>query len=280
MPELPEVHTITQDVNKYASGATITKIITRGDYNLHPENDHFISKIQNKKILSVKRVGKTILFELEDENFMTIHLAMTGRLLIRKNGFDQDQWERVIFKLNKGEKQIDLRFCDKRMFGKVKYLDADEVRLLINKYGPEPLDKNITAEKFHKRIKSKRTNIKNVLLDQSKITGLGNVYATDALWIAKIHPESRTETITLEQAEKLLNASQEVLKEGIKNRGISMSDYVDAFGKKGKQQEFFRIYGKEKCSRCNNQTSFIKLNGRGTYFCDFCQVKDGRQKLI
>ncbi|MFZ5424241.1 MAG: bifunctional DNA-formamidopyrimidine glycosylase/DNA-(apurinic or apyrimidinic site) lyase [Patescibacteria group bacterium] len=280
MPELPEVHTITNDIKPFVKGATITNVKLVNGYIPYPDSETFVTTLKGKKILKADRIAKNILLEIEDEYFVTIHLAMTGRALLRRKNFLQDKWERIIFELKNKDKNLELRFCDMRMFGKVKLLDKLELNELKNKYGPEPIDENLTPEEFLEQIKSKQTSIKNVLLDQAKVAGLGNVYATEALWMSKIHPETSTKNITLKEATALLKASREILNEGIKNRGISMSDYVDAFGKKGNQQNFFRIYQKDICSECKTNVEFKKINGRGTYFCPTCQSKDGKNRLI
>lgn len=273
MPEMPEVFTIVEDLKKYVIGAEIEDIMVLGDYNALPDNQTFISGAIGQKIIGARRIAKNIILELENGNSIQIHLAMTGNFLLRQEGHAKDKFTRVVLKMNKKDKRFELRFADMRMFGKAVLQEPADIKLLEEKYGPEPLDETTTAEIFLKQIKSKNTNIKNVLLDQSKIAGMGNVYVTDALWIAKIHPETRTIDFDIEMAEALLEASKEILSEGIKNRGISMSDYVDLFGKKGRQQEAFRIYNHEKCPRCEISVEFKKLNGRGTYFCANCQLK-------
>ena len=172
--------------------------------------------------------------------------------------------------MKKNNKDFELRYCDKRNFGKLKILTKNDFDEFSSKYGPEPTTSLKVAD-FIKQLTKKRTNIKNALLDQKLISGMGNVYANDALWIAQIHPETKTTDLSLERAEKLLQACVEILQEGIKHRGISMSDYVDLFGKKGQQQNHFRIYKKDTCRRCGTKTEVTKLNGRGTYYCPTCQ---------
>lgn len=280
MPELPEVHTITTDLESILKNALITSIVITSTYSVEPSNEHFVSVVSGSKILTFERVAKNIIIKLDSNHSILIHLAMTGKLLIRKPKHLPDPHLRTLFNLVKNNKEVQLRFCDMRMFGRVKLLTNVEYTELRHKYGPEPIDENLSVADFYKALKSKKTNIKNVLLDQSIIAGLGNVYATDALWLAKIHPETNTQTITLEQATELLQASRDILNEGIKNRGISMSDYVDAFGRKGNQQNYFRIYQQDRCFRCAAKSEFITLNGRGTYFCPLCQIKDNQARLI
>lgn len=275
MPELPEVHTITTDLSKTLKNPVIKAIHIENNYNVHPSNELFIKNTINKSITRFNRTAKNIVFELDNGNFITIHLAMTGKLLIKRNNDLENSHMRVLFKIenNNGiSEDIELRFCDTRKFGKIKYLTKAEYENLKQKYGPEPLAPDLTGAEFLAILQSKKSNVKNVLLDQSKISGLGNIYANDALWVAQVHPDTHTSKLTLKTASKLLEASREVLNEGIKNRGISMRDYVDAFGTKGSQQDHFRVYQHQTCTRCNSNIEFISLNGRGTYFCPICQV--------
>jgi formamidopyrimidine-DNA glycosylase len=168
------------------------------------------------------------------------------------------------------------------MFGKVELIQKSKVISLRKKYGPEALDKKLTPEKFLECLGSKRTNIKNALLDQKVVSGLGNIYATDALFLAGIHPETKTSEINLESAEKLLEAARSVLEEGIKNRGSTLPDkmYVDIYGKPGNQQKYFKIYMQKVCPRCKERVKFKKISGRGTYFCNHCQINPTKPKLI
>ncbi|MDC0448998.1 bifunctional DNA-formamidopyrimidine glycosylase/DNA-(apurinic or apyrimidinic site) lyase [bacterium] len=275
MPELPEVHTISADLNKNVRGFVITHIKIAPGYNVKPNNETFVQNVVGKKIDSVTRIAKNIIIKLEDEAHIVGHLAMTGRLLLRPPEYKQDKWVRVLFRLKKSDKIWHFKFTDMRMFGKLELRNEAGIKNLEEKYGPEPVDKALTPEKFLEQIQSKRTNIKNALLDQKIIAGLGNIYATDALFMAKIHPETKTSDITLKMAGKLLEAARTILLEGIKNRGSTLPDkmYVDIFGKPGTQQNHFRIYMQGKCPKCGTKVAFKKINGRGTYFCPECQCK-------
>lgn len=281
MPELPEVHTVITDLKKHLEGSKIAKVTFVGSYQVYPSNNAFQKGVQGQKIKQIFRLAKNIIFKLENGNYIQIHLAMTGRTLIRSPNFKRDKHERVVFTLElKNGKSVELRFCDMRMFGKVRFINEKEFEELQTKYGPEPLDKNLTVERFHKIILSKKTNIKNLLMDQNKLAGMGNAYAIDALWIAKLHPETSTQTISKEQAENLLEACREILNEGIKNRGLTIDSFVDAFGNSGKQQDYFRVYRQENCKDCETEIEFIKLNGRGTFFCPNCQIKNNQNRLV
>lgn len=273
MPELPEVHTIATDLKKHIRGARIVNINIKDTYKTLPDNNAFLEAVINQEIVDVTRIAKNIKIDLANNNHILIHLAMTGRVLLRTKDFKSDLWERVIFTIEKNNKQIQVRFCDMRMFGKVKLLENKDLQEFKTKYGPEPIDMQLQPDEFLKQLKSKRTIVKNALLDQKIISGLGNIYATDALFLAGIHPETPTSKISLEAARRLLEKSRQVLNEGIEHRGSTLEDmmYVDIFGKPGIHQEHFHMYGKTICPKCNAKTEYKKLNGRGTYFCPNCQ---------
>lgn len=272
MPEFPEVYTIVTDLQKHLTNLTITKVEEIAGYKIKLDEgiidlEHLIV---GKHIKEIAQHGKNIFFEL-DTVFIVFHLAMTGKLLIRKPEYTGDRHVRAVFTLTKKDVDVELRFCDVRMFGKVQILTKSTSKKMVNKLGPNPLSPNLSVENFYSIIKSKKTNIKNLLLDQEKIAGLGNVYASDALWIAKIHPLRQTASITKDEARVLLAACREILTEGIANRGLTISDYVDAFGKPGNQQNYFRIYRQEKCTHCGGNVTNIVVNTRTTYLCSTCQ---------
>jgi formamidopyrimidine-DNA glycosylase len=273
MPELPEVYTIATDLNSYIKDYVITDLRIARGYIALPDNDTFIKEVKNQKIEKVSRIAKNILIHLENKKIIQIHLGMTGRMLLRSPKQQADRWVRILFKLeNKLGTKI-LKFCDMRTFGKVVLLKTTST--LKNKYGPEPVDENLNTERFLEILKSKKTTIKNALLTQELISGVGNIYATDALFIAKIHPETLTKNLSYDDAINLLKSLRKVLNEGIKNRGSTLSDkmYVDIFGREGKHQNFFRIYSKIFCPTCKSKVVYKTINGRGTYFCPSCQKK-------
>ena len=273
MPELPEVHTISQDIKKNIVGFEIKNIQIDKNYRIPDEQKSKLAKLKGKKIKDSHRIAKNIVLEISENEFLVFHLAMTGRILLRSDKEEKDKWVKVVFEISKNGKNMYLKFCDMRQFGKINVLDRAQLAFLENKYGIDVLKQEITPEEFLKRLKSKKTTIKNVLLDQSIISGLGNIYATDTLFLSKINPKTSTQNLSLEQSEKILKNSRVILKEGIKNRGSTLADkmYVDIFGKSGSQQNYFRIYGKNICPVCNSKTVFEKINGRGTYYCPTCQ---------
>jgi formamidopyrimidine-DNA glycosylase len=290
MPELPEVHTITQDLKENVIDFEIKNIQISKDYRIPKDVATKLKVLIGEKIVNSDRIAKNISLKLSNDMFLVFHLAMTGRILLRQQKDIKDKWIKVVFKIAKNGETKYLKFCDMRQFGKIQVLNGKEILGLKEKYGLSILDKDVTPEKFLKSLKSKRTNIKNALLDQKIVAGLGNIYATDALFLAGINPKTSTQDVNLEMGKKLLKSSNQILKEGIKNRGSTLPDkmYVDIFGKSGNQQNFFKIYGKKTCPNCKGKVDFEKINGRGTYFCPTCQPEskadaktdNGQKKLL
>lgn len=283
MPELPEVHTIAKDLKDNIVGYTIKTCEISDGYIALPTNETFKNSILNKKVTDINRIAKNIIIYLNDNKVIHFHLAMTGQILLKDTKeFSNKNWLRVLLTITNKYQTKYLAFNDMRMFGKIAILSKEQLGELRKKYGPEPISEDFTPEIFLKILKSKRTNIKNALLDQVLVSGLGNIYATDALFLAGIHPETKTHELSLAQIEKLHNTAAYILKEGIKNRGSTLPDkmYVDIFGRSGCQQNHFKIYLKKQCPTCNTKVEFKKINGRGTYFCPKCQPLDGQIPLL
>ena len=273
MPELPEVHTISQDLKANIIGFEIKNIHITNNYRIPEDQKKKLFKLKGKRIKDSQRIAKNIVIEISENEFLVFHLAMTGRILLRENKDENDKWVKIVFEIVKNNKTMYLKFCDMRQFGKVRIINKEELKLLKNKYGIDVLREEISPEDFLKLLKSKKSTIKNVLLDQKIISGLGNIYATDTLFLSKVNPKTLTYDLTLQQGAEILKNSRVILKEGIKNRGSTLADkmYVDIFGNSGNQQNYFKIYGKNTCPVCNSKTSFEKINGRGTYYCPTCQ---------
>jgi formamidopyrimidine-DNA glycosylase len=282
MAELPEVHTITEDLNKEIPGYTIQDVTVIGNYRINPDKIGFINKLKGQAVVKAERVAKNILIKLGSGEYILIHLAMTGQVLLKELRDKTPNWARVVLRITKNGATKTIYLCDMRMFGKIEILSENDIGKLRSKYGPEPITEHLTPENFHQQVTSKNTNIKNVLLDQSIVSGLGNIYTTDALFIAGIHPETPARQLTVDMARKLLDASREILNEGIKHRGSTLQDkmYIDIYGKEGTHQKYFRIYGKNVCPVCSSKIIYKKVSGRGTYFCANCQSLNGQKTLF
>ncbi len=285
MPELPEVETIRLQLNSILSG-----LIVKDVQVLQPKS--FIGSkedITGEKITGLRRFAKILVLDFKNGLSLAIHLKMSGQLVYRgkkqpKNLNISDpllqllpnRHTRVIIGFSNGDR---LFFNDLRIFGwmrivKTQNLAGNYLYLedMIKNLGPEPF-RDLTEEMFRKILKSSNKPVKVVLMDQEKISGVGNIYANDSLFLSGIHPKERANKLSGNQAIKLYNNLLKVLRDGIKWGGASRNNFRDAFGEMGKVQEHFYVYSreKEKCIRCGEIIKKIKLGGRGTFFCPVCQ---------
>jgi len=270
MPELPEVETIRRDLSRLIVGKKILGIMTDSPKQIQPSLTVVKKAVVGVKIKKIKRRAKLLQIFLSNGVVLAVHLKLTGRLLVRKKGAPKDDWQHVIISLS-GNKE--LRFADLRKFGWIRLVkDEKELEELLSKFGPEPLD-SLDLKKFKEILASSGRPVKLVLMDQKKIAGVGNIYANDALFLARIDPRRSAKKITEKEAKKLYQAIEKVLKAGIRYRGASDQYYLDALGCKGSYQDHFLTYGREgkKCFDCNGEIKKIKIGGRGTFFCPKCQ---------
>ncbi len=267
MPELPEVETIRRGLEKYLIGHTIERVEVRTRKILQKDERNLLGG----KIVKTRRFGKVLVIDLSNGYSALIHLKLTGQLVFQGPNLP-GKHTHVIFNLDGNRK---LYFNDLRKFGWIKIAKSEEVIAdsFIGKLGPEPF-KDLTLEKFKEILSKSSRPIKIVLMDQTKISGLGNIYANEALWLAGINPTKESKKLRTEEQEKLYKAINTVLKAGIKYRGASDQHYLDALGEKGHYQEHFLVYGRQGqiCQRCKKaKIAKISLAGRGTYWCPNCQ---------
>ena len=294
MPELPEVETTVRDLKKAQP-----PILRTGFFDLWTDWKKIVKKPKNfsdfkkdllgKKILDIKRKGKNILFFLSSNKVLLIHQKLTGHLLygkweIRKGRpepkikgpISEDPMNRflhLIFFLNNGWQ---LAISDLRKFAKVELWDKDELENSkeFKNLGPEPLEEDFTFEKFRERLlKKKKGKIKQVLMDQSVIAGIGNIYSDEILWQAKVHPFKDVSKLKEEELKEIYKAMKEILKKGILTKGESISDFRRISGEKGGFDPLRKVYRREgeKCFRCGAIIKRIKIGGRSAHFCPNCQ---------
>jgi formamidopyrimidine-DNA glycosylase len=270
MPELPEVETIRRDLNKLIVGRKILEITTDSPKQVQPSLAKVKEAIVGMTIKKIERRAKLLQIFLSKGQILAVHLKLTGRLLVRKKGTPKDDWQRVTISLT-GKKE--LRLADLRKFGWIRLLkNQNQLEKLLIEFGPEPLD-DLSLKLFKEILAKTRRAIKIVLMDQKRIAGIGNIYANDALFLAKIDPRRPANKVTEKEAGKLFKAIEKVLRAGIKYRGASDQYYLDALGRKGAYQDHFLTYGRQgkKCFDCQGEIKKIKLGGRGTFFCPACQ---------
>ena len=282
MPELPEVETIRKGLDKYLVGHLIVRVEVRFRKTLKEDEGRLVGG----KIIQVRRFSKVIVIDLDNGYSALMHLKMTGQPLYRgpnlKNppkfskkvvGGVPGKHTHVIFHLDRGGK---FYFNDYRKFGWIKVVKTKEVETtrFIEKLGPEPL-KDLDEEIFLKILSKYHMPIKLLLMDQEKIGGVGNIYANDALWKARINPKCAANSLSSGQKKELYKAINDVLEKSLATGGSSENAYVTSEGKEGAYQNYFLVYNREGdvCPRCKKaKIKKINLGGRGTYFCPVCQI--------
>lgn len=265
MPELPEVETIKRDLERIILGKKITEVCVHNPAVIkEPSIDEFKRALIGHSFKRILRQAKVLILELSNNKFLTIHLKMTGQLVYPGDAKNS----RVTFKLSDG-KMLD--FNDQRLFAELRILDDWRSLKFIQRLGPEPF--NLSLDGFKKMISLKKTKIKPLLMDQEFISGIGNLYAAEILFRAKISPERPANSLSRKEVEILFNEMKAVLKEAIRYGGSSVDDYVRLSGKPGNYVAHHMVYGREgkPCLACKTVIKRISLGGRGTYFCPRCQ---------
>jgi formamidopyrimidine-DNA glycosylase len=266
MPELPEVETIKTELLPHVVGRMITGVAVYWDKMVkEPSLTEFCRRVTGQKITGLTRLGKYLFFHLGSGEKLVMHMKMTGSLLINP---PDARFTRAVFQLDDGAA---MHFRDPRKFGKM-WLAADE-SAVAEKLGPEPLDKDFTVETLAGILSKRKAPVKPVLLDQTIIAGIGNMYADESLYEAKIHPERPACSLTDEEIKRLYAAIRRVLRAAIKNKGASVRNYIRPDGQNGSAHDEFRVaHGTGKtCPRCGTAIKRIVVRGRGTYFCPECQ---------
>jgi len=265
MPELPEVETIKRELEKAVLGKKIIEVSVHHPKVIRePAPDKFKKGLAGATIKNILRQAKVLILELSNGKSLVIHLKMTGQLVYPGKG----KQARVVFKLSDG-KQLD--FNDQRLFAELRLMDDWRSLKFIQGLGPEPFD--ISLESFKKMLAAKKTKIKPLLLDQTFISGVGNLYAAEALFRAKIHPERPAQSLSDKEKELLYQVLKETLKEAIHYKGSSVDQYVQLSGEPGDYVKYHKVYDRQDkpCLVCKTPIKRMSLGGRGTYFCPKCQ---------
>lgn len=269
MPELPEVETVVRALREPLIGRTITAF--RNTWPNHidrPEPDALALRIQGLHIRAVDRRAKYIVITLSDDETLIIHLRMTGHLAVVAASLPVDKHTHTVFALDDGR---ELRFRDVRKFGTVALVNNSAE--ILGKLGPEPLDDAFTVDVLQQRFAGRKRAVKPLLLDQTVIAGIGNIYADEALFHAGIDPRRPVNTLDSAEIEALHGAIRHVLREGIAREGASISDYVKPDGEKGDMQNAVAVFRRTDmpCYTCGTPVQRIKLAQRSTHFCPVCQ---------
>ena len=275
MPELPEVETIKNVLVKIVNGHKINKIDVYRKGTIEGDADEFIKGLTGETFLSMSRIGKYLIFHLTNDKVIVSHLRMEGKYYEFEESENDSKYAKVVFHLDNGKK---LCYDDSRCFGILKLSNEKEYQNLemISKLGPEPfLVKDVTP--IMKQVSKVKKPIKTTLLDQTIITGLGNIYVDETLYASHIHPLTPASLITKKEWEEIIKNSVEILNIAIQMGGSTIKSYHPGKDIDGNFQTRIKIYGKEgeSCPTCGHTYRFIKVGGRGTTFCPICQRKKG-----
>lgn len=269
MPELPEVETIKNGLIPHIVGHRLIKAkLLWAAQVRQPLPQEFRRDIAGQRVEDIRRRGKYLIFDLSGGQKMILHLKMTGCLLIRPSDAKPGPYTRAILYL---DNSTCIHFVDQRKFGSI-WLVEDENEV-IGSLGPEPLDHSFSAKKLKEILSQHDIPVKPLLCDQTTIAGIGNMYADEVLFEARIHPKRKAKSLTPREAERLYRAICHVLIEGIAHCGASVNTYQQPDGEPGFAHLFFQVAHRrgEQCYHCGTPIERITLRGRGTYFCPSCQ---------
>jgi len=281
MPELPEVETVTRGLRRAILGRRIVSV-TLGKTDFIDDPVALEEHLPGRQIAAVERFGKFMLLRLSaavgrnrilpngdaTPAALLVHLGMTGQIAPMPSEQPREKHTHVCLLLDDGR---ELRYTDARRFGRIAYLTEAPLAEELRGFGADPLE--VSAEEFASRIRGRSARIKALLLDQSVLRGVGNIYADESLWRAKIHPARLGAQLSKEQAKTLRRVLQKILQKAIVMRGSSISDFIDAEGEPGEYQRHHRVYGREgkACYRCQTLVRRAIVAGRSSYFCPKCQ---------
>ena len=272
MSELPEIESIVYFLKDHLINRTIKRIELKKEKILvHPTKKELIEDLTNRRIVDFSRRGKFLSFLLDDESRLIIHPRMVGQLITCPKDFHEIKHTHFIMEFDNNE---EFRYIDVRRFGKIYYLKKDEEDSFtgINKLGIEYNDNTFNKESFQHLLLKYRKSIKDVLLDQSIITGIGNIYADEILFSAKILPSKKVKELSSDEINSLFNSIQKVLKHYTEvNESVSYNEYLKGEGKEFKNMQVLRLYDSETCPVCGTSLSRVKISSRGTVYCPNCQ---------
>jgi formamidopyrimidine-DNA glycosylase len=288
MPELPEVEVVKRSLTNKVENLIIKKVKINDGILRYRIDKNEVKKIIGLKLTKIKRRSKFLLFFFNKNIVMLVHLGMTGKLFFvnqkntkfktsfyyNLNNKKDLKHDRLIFFFNKNKKLI---YNDVRKFGFIKFLNIKDFNnnLHLKNLGPEPLSKRFNYFYFKNYIKGRNRAIKDILMDQQFVSGIGNIYANEILFLSKVRPSRRVKNLVDLELKKIINITKKVLKNAIKLGGSSIKDFSSSNGKRGSFQQYFMVYGKKGCScsniRCKNKIIKTSISNRATFFCSKCQ---------
>ena len=271
MPELPEVETIARGLANAVAGKTVDSVAVFRSKVVVPEPVRFAQTLAGERIAAVGRRGKFVVLQLASGKALVVHLRMTGRLIVQAAGTaNPEPYTNVLLTFHDGTR---LCFADIRQFGRMRLVMPEET--WAAEVGLEPLSNEFSFDRFSSLLDGRTTPIKVFLLDQRRIAGIGNIYACEALWDARIRPSRPAGALSKQARRRLHFSIQDVLRRAIEMRGTSVDDYVDAEGLRGGFQNVLSVYSRDgkDCSRCERPIVRTVLAQRGTWWCRTCQKR-------
>lgn len=277
MPELPEVETVRLSLESRLPGKVVEGVLVREPRLRYPVDKSKLKRlIRGRRIERLSRRAKYLIIHFSGNSCLVVHLGMTGGFFIVPDAAEIDRHDHVIFRLNDG---THLRFRDPRRFGLVVATTGDELESFgpFLQLGVEPLTRAFSARYLFTQSQGVKKPIKNFLMDQQVVVGVGNIYANEALFLAGVHPARPAYGLNLEEFERLAQAIRKVLRQSIRRGGTTLSDFRDGDGNFGYFQTYLRVYGRESepCKRCKSQIRRLVLAGRSTFYCSKCQPARG-----
>jgi len=268
MPELPEVETVKNVLKKNLIGLKIKKVDVFYPDMIKTDLNEFKNNLVGEEFIDIKRYGKWLVFET-NKYFLVSHLRMEGKYYYSSE-FNHDKHEHVVFYLSNG---YYLRYKDVRKFGVMYLVEKDKLFIdtPLKELGLEPFDKKLNIDYLKDKFKLKNTPIKTVLLDQSILSGLGNIYVDEVLFKSHINPSKKANMLNDKEIDNIINNSKSILTEAIKLGGTTIRSYTSSLGVAGSYQDKLLVHTKKVCSICHSNILITKINGRSTYYCPICQ---------
>lgn len=271
MPEIAEVETVRNTLKKQILRKQIKDVKVYYERMIESNIKDFAKDLVGKSFIDIKRRGKWLIFETEDR-YLLSHLRMEGKFFIKNSADEKGKHEHVAIFF---DDNTTLRYEDTRKFGRMNLIKKEELESTesIAKQGLEPGDKKLTSDYLLEKFKNKRLPIKTVLLDQTIISGLGNIYVNEVMFYARINPLKEAKDVTNKECEQIVKGSDEIIREAIKMGGTTIKSYTSSLGVTGRFQQNLMVHKREgePCKVCGNPIKNIKIGGRSTYYCEVCQ---------
>jgi len=271
MPEIAEVETVRNVLKKRILNKRIKDVKVFYGKMIDNDEDYFRKILIDNEFKDILRKGKWLIFELNN-HYLISHLRMEGKYFIKDTNDPYEKHEHIVFTFSDN---TDLRYHDTRKFGRMKIVNKEDLWNTeeIKKQGIEPIDDKLTSDYLLEKFKNKKLPMKTILLDQTIISGLGNIYADEVLYASKIHPLKMAKDVSKKECEQIVLSSKKIIAKAIKEGGTTIRSYTSSLGVTGNYQNFLKVHTKENkiCEICKGKIKRIKVGGRSTYFCENCQ---------